>query len=114
MQTIFSLLKLPKPTSDSITDIEIGKLIALRESKTRAKEHLAEIEDSLSLLEKDLIARIEAGAESQSHVLSIKTTERSYPSWKDAFVGRLGDLEAKKVTDSTQPTVSKSIIISSK
>lgn len=115
MQTILSLLKSSEATPDTITDLEIGKLRSLRESRTLMKQRLAELEDDLASHEKDLIARLESGAVSESQdTLTVKTTERRYPSWKDAFVSRLGEIEARKVTDSTTPTISKSIIISSK
>lgn len=115
MQTILSLLKSPEATPDMVTDLEVGKLKSLRESRTVIKQRLAELEDDLASHEKNLIARLESGAVSESqYVLTLKTTERRYPSWKDAFVSRLGEIEARKVTDSTTPTISKSIIISSK
>lgn len=115
MQTILSLLKSSEATPDTITDLEIGKLRSLRESRTFMKQRLAELEDDLASHEKDLIARLESGAVSESQAtLTVKTTERRCPSWKDAFMSRLGEIEARKVTASTTPTISKSIVISSK
>lgn len=99
----------------SITDIEVMKLMNLRESKAFIKKRLEQIDSDLTTLEDDLIARIESGARIESHhSISVKTSERRYPSWKDAFIAAAGETEAKKVVESTTPTISKSIVISTK
>ena len=109
-----TILKI-QTTIEPVTDLDISKVINLRESKSFLKKRLEQIEADLDSVECDLISRIEDGAVIQSRFpVSIKTTERRYPSWKDAFVAAVGESEAKKVTESTRPTISKSIVISSK
>lgn len=104
-----------EPSATSITDIEVMKLMNLRESKTFIKKRLEQIDSDLAALEDDLIARIESGARIESHhPISIKTSERRCPSWKEAFITVAGEPEAKKVINSTDPTISKSIVISTK
>ncbi len=106
---------LPKPIPTPVSDLDVTKLINLRESKTFLKKRLEQIDLDLSTAEDELIARIEAGAQIVTqYPVSIKITERRYPSWKDAFIKALGDSEAKKVTDITAPTISKSIVVSTK
>jgi len=105
----------PEPSVASITDIEVMKLMNLRESKTFIKKRLEQIDSDLTALEDDLIARIESGARIESpHPICVKTSERRCPSWKDAFIAAAGETEAKKVIESTTPTISKSIVISTK
>jgi hypothetical protein len=109
----------PKPLPESIaaavTDTDVTRLMNLRESKSFLKKRLEQIDIDLSTAEEELITRIEAGARIQSrYPVSINTSERRYPSWKEAFIVAVGEMEAKKVTDSTEPTISKSIVISTK
>lgn len=106
---------LSEPSVGSITEIEVMKLINLRESKTFIKKRLEQIDSDLTALEDDMIARIESGGRIESsHPIGVKTSERRYPSWKDAFIAAAGEQEAKKVIDSTTPTISKSIVITNK
>lgn len=105
----------PESSATSITDVEVMKLMNLRESKTFIKKRLEQIDSDLTALEDDLIARIESGARIESrHPISIKTSERRCPSWKEAFITVAGEPEVKKVIDSTAPTITKSIVISNK
>lgn len=107
----------PSPESNgaSVTDTEIIKLLNLRESKTFIKKRLEQIDSELTTVEEELIARIEAGARIESHhPVSVKTSERRCPSWKDEFISVAGESKARKVIDSTTPTISKSIVISTK
>lgn len=106
---------LSEPSVGSITEIEVMKLINLRESKGFIKKRLEQIDADLTALEDDLVERIESGAGIESsHPICVKTSERRYPSWKDAFITAAGEQEAKKVIESTAPTISKSIVITTK
>lgn len=99
----------------TVTDFDVTRLMNFLESKAFLKKRLEQIDAHLETLEKELIARIEAGARINSRFpISVRTTERRYPSWKEAFVKVAGESEAKKIVDSTAPTISKSIVISSK
>lgn len=89
--------------------------MSLRESKTCIKKRLEQIDSDLAALEDDLIAKIESGARIESpHSICVKSTERRCPSWKDAFINVAGEPEAKKVINSTAPTILKSIVITTK
>lgn len=115
MQIARAVKLLREPVIAPVTDLDVTKLLNLRDSKSFLKKRLEQIDVDLSTAEEELITRIEAGARIESHYpVSIKTSERRYPSWKDAFINVVGETEAKKITDSTEPTISKSIIISSK
>lgn len=115
MQTNQNTKILAESSVGSITEIEVMKLINLRESKTFIKKRLEQIDADLAALEVDMIARIECGARIESpHPICVKTSERRYPSWKDAFITAAGEQEAKKVIESTAPTISKSIVITNK
>lgn len=115
MQINQTAKNLSEPIIASITEIEVLKLMNLRESKAFIKKRLEQIDCDLAALEDDIIVRIESGARIESpHPICVKITERRYPSWKDAFITVAGELEAKKVIDSTTPTISKSIVISTK
>lgn len=104
-----------KSSIKPVTNIDVAKILNLRESKAFLKKRLAQIDSDLTALEEELIARIEAGARIESHhPVSIKTSERRCPSWKDEFISVAGESKAKKVIDSTTPTTSKSIVISTK
>lgn len=109
----------PKKKSElaptSITEMEIANLLNLRESKSFLKKRLEQIDSDLESLEQELIGRIEDGAEvTCRYPVSVKVTERRYPSWKDAFLGIAGEQEAKRITESTAPTISKSLIVTEK
>ncbi len=105
----------PESSNASITDADIIKFMNLRESKAFIKKRLEQIDSDLTALEDELIARIEGGARSESrYPISIKTSERRYPSWKDAFISVAGASEAEKVINSTTPTISKAIVIPNK
>lgn len=105
----------PELNRTSVTEEDITKLLNLRESKAFLKKRLDQIDSDLDALEEELIGRIENGAVIECrYPVSVKTTERRYPSWKDAFVKVAGEQEAKKVTDCTEPTVSKSVVVSQK
>lgn len=115
MQIVQATKLSPESSTASITDVEIIKLMNLRESKVFIKKRLEQIDSDLTALEEELIVRIEAGAPIECpHPISVKTSERRYPSWKDAFISIAGEPKAKKVIDSTAPTITKSIVISNK
>lgn len=115
MQSIQKVKIFPESSCISVTDADVAKVINLRESKAFIKKRLEQIDSDLAALEDDLIARIEDGARIESHhYVSIKTTERRYPSWKDAFISVAGELEAKRIIDATTPTLSKSVVIANK
>lgn len=98
-----------------ISETDVTRFLNCLETKAFLKKRLEQIDSELEGLEQDLIERIEVGAKINSRVpISIKTTERRYPSWKDAFIKIAGEAEAKKVIAATEPTVSKSIVISTK
>jgi hypothetical protein len=104
-----------KSSLKPVTDLDVAKVLNLRESKAFLKKRLEQIDSDLAALEEELIARIEAGARIESHYpVSVKTSERRYPSWKDEFISVAGESKAKKVIDSTTPTISKSIVIATK
>lgn len=95
-----------------VTDHDVENIINLRESREQLKRRLAEVEDSLILAEEAVIQRLEVGAKVQAkYPLEIKTRERYFPSWKDAFLSRLGETEAAKVMAQTPPRVYKSLLI---
>ncbi|MFP5492660.1 MAG: hypothetical protein ACLGG0_14240 [Bacteriovoracia bacterium] len=115
MQSVQPIKCSPESSCISITDADVVKIINLRESKAFIKKRLEQIDSDLAALEENLIARIEGGARIESHhYVSIKTTERRCPSWKDAFISVAGELEAKRIIDSTTPTISKSVVIANK
>ena len=115
MQITRAVKLLREPVVAPVTDLDVTKLLNLRDSKSFLKKRLEQVDTDLSAAEEELITRIEAGARIQSrYPVSIKTSERRYPSWKDAFITAVGEMEAKKVTDSTEPTIAKSIVISTK
>lgn len=98
-----------------ITEMEIANLLNLRESKSFLKKRLEQIDSDLESLEQELIGRIEHGVTvTCRYPVSVKVTERRYPSWKDAFIGIAGEQEAKRITESTAPTISKSLIVTEK
>ena len=115
MQTVRTQNWKPELNRTSITEVDVTKLLNLRESRAFLKKRLEQIDSELDTLEEELIGRIENGAAiTCRYPISVKTTERRYPSWKEAFVTLAGEQEAKKVTDSTPPTITKSIVISQK
>lgn len=96
----------------AITEIEIASLLNLRESKSFLKKRLEQIDSDLESLEQELIGRIEHGAKvTCRYPVNVKVSERRYPSWKDAFIRIAGEQEAKRITESTSPTVSKSLVV---
>ena len=102
----------PELKSPSVAESDVTKLLNLRESKSFLKKRLEQIDSELEALEQDLIERLEQGAEVKCrYPVSIKVTERRYPSWKDAFIGIAGEQEAKRITESTAPTISKSLVV---
>lgn len=104
-----------KSSTKPVTDIDVAKVLNLRESKAFLKKRIEQIDSELTTVEEELIKRIEAGARIESrNPVSIKTSERRCPSWKDEFISVAGESKAKKVIDSTTPTISKSIVISTK
>lgn len=115
MQITKAAKRSPESSNASITDADVIKVMNLRESKAFIKKRLEQIDSDLAAFEDEMIARIENGASIESrHLVSIKISERRYPSWKDAFISVAGAPEAKKVIDSTAPTISKLIVIANK
>lgn len=102
MQITEAAKRSPESSNASITDADVIKVINLRESKAFIKKRLEQIDSDLTALEDEMIAKIEDGASIEScHLVSIKISERRYPSWKDAFISVAGEPEAKRVIDST-------------
>ncbi len=115
MQTTRGIRIVTKQSVDPVSELDVTKLQNLRESKAFLKKRLEQIESELDSVETELIERIEAGAQiTCRYPVSIKTSERRCPSWKDAFIQVAGESEAKRIIESTRPTVSKSVVISMK
>ena len=101
--------------STPITEVDVVKILNLRESKNFMKSRLEQIEDELSVLETRMVELIELNMPIVSrHIVNVKVSERRYPSWKDAFINYCGEQESKKIVASTTPTISKSIVITIK
>lgn len=96
----------------SVTDNEVENIIELREGREQLKKQLSDIEARLELAEDTIIQRLEFGVKVRSrYPLEIKTRERYFPSWKEAFLNRLGNAEAAKVLAQTTPKIYKTLII---
>lgn len=55
---------------------------------------------------------VEAGSVVKTtHPLRVKTSERHFPSWKDAFISQLGLHAAAKVLAQTAPRIYKTLVI---
>ena len=96
----------------AITDNEVNQIVSLRDSRTLLKRRLDEIESALEQAEEDVIKLVEAGAVVKtSYPIKVKTSERHFPSWKDAFISHLGVNAAAKVLAQTVPRIYKTLII---
>lgn len=105
----------PELKLKSVDDTDISKLLNLRESKSFLKKRLEQIDSDIEAIEKDLIERIDLGAQIICrYPVSVKVTERRYPSWKEEFIKLAGEQKAKNITELTPPTVSKSIVVLTK
>ena len=101
--------------NEPITDSDITRLLKLRESKTFLKKRLEQLELDLKANEEEIMLKIESGSMIQcKHMLSIKSSERRTPSWKEAFINLAGEVEAKKIIDFTAPHITKSLVITLK
>lgn len=115
MQTNQAIHMKLKSSVKPVTDIDVTKVLNLRESKAFLKKRLEQIDSDLESMESELIERIKSGASIECKALvSVKTSERRYTSWKKAFLKFAGEQESKKIIDATEPTVTKSLIISTK
>lgn len=96
----------------AITDNEVNQIISLRDSRALLKRRLDEVEAALENAEEDVIKLVEAGsAVKTTYPLRVKTSERHFPSWKDAFIQHLGVNAAAKVLAHTEPRIYKTLII---
>jgi len=93
------------------TDIE--QLLAMRETQRSMRERLALIDESISGLENEVLTAIDLGADLRNlkYAVSVQTTERRYPSWKEHFISRLGKSEADSVLELTAPVTHRKLVI---
>lgn len=96
----------------AITDNEVNQIVNLRDSRALLKRRLDEIESALEQAEEDVIKLVEAGVVVKtSYPIKVKTSERHFPSWKDAFISHLGISAAAKVLAQTEPRIYKTLVI---
>lgn len=105
-------IQIHKVTQSVITDNEVNHIVRLRDSRAQLKKRLNEIEAALEHAEEGVIKLVEAGGLMKTtYPLRVKTSERHFPSWKDAFVSHLGVNAAAKVLAQTEPRIYKTLII---
>jgi hypothetical protein len=74
---------------------------------------MASLEPAIKESEGQLMALLEAGADF-SHcgfAVSIQSSEKRYPKWKEEFISRLGKPLADEVLEGTSPTVHRKLVI---
>ena len=99
-------------TQPVVTDNEVNRIVNLRDSRALLKKRLEEIEANLEQAEEGVIKLVEAGSiVSTTYPIRVKTSERHFPSWKDAFISHLGLTAAAKVLAQTEPRIYKTLII---
>lgn len=116
------MAKTAKNTDKSlqVADISEAELTRFQINKNvflTLKKEYEELEKQVKSTEKDLLARIEAGAKVNSKIFSV-AIDRSYVrrivAWKEEFVARLGQAVADKVIENTKDTVYPRLIVSEK
>lgn len=96
----------------AVTDDEVNRILNLRDNRAMLKRRLEEVEATLEQAEEGVIKMLETGNPvKSSYPLRVKTSERHFPSWKDAFISHLGQSAAAKVLAQTQPRIYKTLII---
>ena len=95
-----------------VTDGDIARILHLRESKSLLKKRLDELEQNLERAEFDIIKRIESGVPVKAiNHINVRSTERHFPKWKEAFISAMGIKAAEKVLANTKPQVYKTLVI---
>lgn len=99
-----------KPT---VEKIQIEKILAMRESQKALRDRLALIEQAISDAEKEVIGLVEAGADlSQAgYAISVSSSERRYPAWKEHFIEFAGKQKADQILEETEPTLYRRLVV---
>ncbi|HLD99592.1 MAG TPA: hypothetical protein VJB59_04995 [Bdellovibrionota bacterium] len=97
----------------SVCDLEVAELIAMRDTFAALKRRMELLEPHLESKEAAIISKIEAGADTSRcrYNLEVKTSNRTFPSWKEEFISRLGKDEANIVALNTPQRVYKKLLV---
>ncbi len=97
----------------AVTNLEIEQLIAMRETQKSLKDRLALMDQSIDQLSEKLIGLVDSGADLSQcgYHVSIQTSERRYPAWKEHFISRLGKADADDILEATTPVIHRKLVI---
>jgi hypothetical protein len=101
------------PPAPILHQIEVEKVLALRETHKALKDRLELMDKALREAEGDVLAKLDAGADLAhcGYAVSVQVVERRYPAWKEEFIARLGKAHAGEVLESTEPTVYRKVVV---
>lgn len=104
-----SSLKQPK-----ITDSEIAHIQTLRDMTKILKARLEKLENELEANESYVIKLLATGAVNEcSFNISVIETARRYPKYKEELEKRLGENVLNQIIESTEPKISRKLVINS-
>lgn len=101
-------LKLNKQEIDSG---EIEAYLSTKASVELVNQRLKQLKDKLEAIENSIISQIGSGHISLSHNISIKESERRVVAWKKVFVQINGEKLTKEITENTNPSIIKKLIV---
>lgn len=102
-------------TLPTVVDLEVTRILELRESRIVLKKRLSELEEILERAENSVINMVERGEPvSSSHLLKVKTVERHFPSWREEFTRFAGIKATARVLANTPPQIYKVLVIKEK
>lgn len=106
-------MKAAKMTRPQIKRQSVEELIALKETKDALIARIEKLDELLANAERSLISLIDQGADASQagYTLSVRTTERRYPAWKEHFIQHLGQEAARNVLENTEPRVYRSLVV---
>ncbi|POB13862.1 hypothetical protein [Halobacteriovorax sp. DA5] len=89
---------------ECITDIDLQQIIKLRETKKILQDQLKDMTDNLHHLEESVISKLKDGCINlTTKQLTIKESQRRFPSWKEHFIEKCGKQMATVIIENTEP-----------
>lgn len=92
---------------------EVNEYLALKESIQALKRRIELLTEGLDQSEKNIIAKLDLGANSFNCglELTIRESQKRFPAWKEHFLAKCGKEAADEILSNTEPKIYRDLII---
>lgn len=106
-------MKVSNLRKPAVTLAEIENIVAMRETAKSIKERLEILQETIKNQEREIINKLDQGADvlSRGLLISVSETNKRFVAWKEVFIDACGKEAADQALEATEPTTYRNLII---